>query len=180
MIDQKNLPGLQEALASHEPRQKGRRLHRRTWLLLVFFLWTPALFGEPRKIDLTLTDIDGQSHAMADYSGQWVAVHVWATWCRVCIGELPELIAFQSAHQDRGAVVLGVHYDPINAAILRTFAQQHRINFPLFSGAEATEIALGPLNGVPKTFLIAPDNTLRVIFYGPVTREELEKEMVFH
>lgn len=130
----------------------------------------------PRQINLALTDIKGASHAVADYRGKWLVINVWATWCATCIQELPELVSFHRKHQAKDAVVLGIHYDPIATTELSAFAKKHRINFPVFSGVDATEAALGPVVGVPKTYLIAPDGTLRVIFDGPVTARELEEE----
>lgn len=161
--------------------------NRTSWRVGVFFTGCLLLFtsstlaaATPRQINLKLTDINGTPHAVADYHGKWLVISIWATWCATCIQELPELIRFHHAHQAKDAVVLGIHYDLIGKTELLAFANQHRINFPLFSGMNAIETALGPVAGVPKTYLIAPDGTLRVIFDGPVTAQEIEEETLSH
>src|SRR4029453_18675476 len=53
----------------------------------------PALSG---------TTLDGESFDIDDHRGEWVVVNVFATWCRPCVQEHPQLVAFDEAHPEPG------------------------------------------------------------------------------
>ena len=44
-----------------------------------------------------LKTIYGKNVNLADYKGKVVVLNVWATWCRPCVAEIPELITAQNA-----------------------------------------------------------------------------------
>ena len=47
----------------------------------------------PEKIidRIALTDLDGQEVNLADLKGKTVFLNYWATWCRPCIAEMPDI-----------------------------------------------------------------------------------------
>ncbi|MEQ1556783.1 MAG: TlpA disulfide reductase family protein, partial [Gallionella sp.] len=56
--------------------------------------------------DFALTDLDGKTHRLSEYRGQYVLVNFWATWCSPCLSEIPELNALHKTHKN--LVVIGV------------------------------------------------------------------------
>ncbi|MFT4997247.1 MAG: thiol-disulfide isomerase/thioredoxin, partial [Flavobacteriales bacterium] len=46
---------------------------------------------------------------LANAKGKWTYINYWATWCKPCIEEIPELNEF--AAQNPYLVVLGVNFD---------------------------------------------------------------------
>ncbi len=49
--------------------------------------------------------------ALDEHKGKVVLVNFWATWCRPCLKELPDLLALETKYQDRGFVLLPVSLD---------------------------------------------------------------------
>lgn len=43
--------------------------------------------------------------------GQWVLVNVWATWCRPCVAETPDLVAFSDAMSAEPFTVVAISTD---------------------------------------------------------------------
>jgi thiol-disulfide isomerase/thioredoxin len=119
-----------------------------------------------------LYDLEGRVHTIDAYRGQWVLVNYWATWCPPCIEELPELERFH-AGADGAAVVLGVNAEEITESRLRGFVARHELTFPILPAGERPARAglVGPLDGLPTSYLIAPDGELVARQVGRVTAE---------
>ena len=64
----------------------------------------------PDAPDFTLTDQNGVRHTLSDYKEKVVLLNFWATWCKPCKMEMPDL---QAVYEDYGknqedVVILGV------------------------------------------------------------------------
>lgn len=124
--------------------------------------------------DFTLQGLDGRSHSLSDYRGKWVLVNYWATWCPPCREELPELEVFYSNNQER-AVVLGVNLEDIDAARLRDFVEEQFLSFPILQGDRTSARALGPVQGLPTSYLVTPDGKVVASQVGPVTAAGIQR-----
>lgn len=116
-------------------------------------------------------DIDGKSHALADYQGKWVVVNVWATWCAPCVHEMPELDALARARPD--VVVLGVAADGAAPARLRSVARALQVGYPIIA-ASRSQVAQLHVKGYPTTLVYDPAGALVATHVGQVTRRQVE------
>jgi thiol-disulfide isomerase/thioredoxin len=126
-------------------------------------------------VDFMLKDVDGVPHKLSDYRGKWVVVNYWATWCGPCLEEIPMLDEFHARHKDKDAIVLGVNAEDIDIADLREFVDEHFITYPVLRGDTNDESPLGPIYGLPTTFLISPAGEIATIHLGSVTRAAIEE-----
>ncbi len=124
--------------------------------------------------DFTLRDLDGKPHSLSDYRGQWVLVNYWATWCPPCLEELPELEIFHSASEGK-AVVLGVNMETITEPQLRAFVDRQFLSFPILRASDnpAQHELVGPVDGLPTSYLVAPDGEVVARQVGQITAESL-------
>ena len=141
------------------------------FFLLALLVATPAL-AEP--VDFTLPDLDGKPVSLSDFRGKWVIVNYWATWCPPCLEEIPELV---SLHEDNSEtlVVLGVSYEEVNMAYLRDFVESHMMSYPVVRTDPVPLTALGPVMGLPTTYIISPTGERLARQEGPVTQADIEK-----
>ena len=137
-------------------------------MLVVLLLWTTTQLTYAAPAELELQGLDGRQHSLADYRGKWVLVNYWATWCPPCREELPELEVFYSNHKDT-AVVLGVNMEDIDTGKLRKFVEEQFLSFPILRGTRAAANALGPVPGLPTTYLVTPAGEVVARQVGPVT-----------
>ncbi len=140
-------------------------------LFSLLMLSAPSFAAE----DFVLPDINGVPHKLSDYRGKWVVVNFWATWCGPCLNEIPDLEEFYARHKDKDAVVLGINAEDIELEELRTFVDEHFMTYPVLRGNTNEESPLGPIYGLPSTFLISPKGEIATIQLGQITGEAIEE-----
>lgn len=143
--------------------------------LLVFIM---ALFASApsvaEQVDFTLPDLEGKSVSLSDFRGKWVIVNYWATWCPPCLEEIPELVALHEENSDR-LVVLGVDYEEVNDDYLKEFVDSHFMSYPVVRMDPVPVTSLGPVMGLPTTYIISPRGERMARQEGPVTQEAIEQ-----
>ena len=78
-------------------------------------------------------DFDRQLQPLAKYKGQPMLVYFWATWCKSCKQEVPELKALHEKYKSRNLQVIGISAD--NTDKVREFAKEYAINYTLLLGS---------------------------------------------
>jgi thiol-disulfide isomerase/thioredoxin len=122
---------------------------------------------------LQVNTIDGVHYDLAAHRGKWVVVNFWATWCTPCLKEMPELSALDAMREH--IEVIGLAYDDIEPAELKTFLKKHPVVYPIAIVDTYTPPAdFDPPRGLPTTYLIAPDGKVARQFLGPVTAHDIE------
>jgi cytochrome c biogenesis protein CcmG/thiol:disulfide interchange protein DsbE len=113
--------------------------------------------------------IDGDSVSLASLRGRAVLLNVWATWCHPCREEIPVLQALHERYRARGLELVGVRVDAEGeAAAIREFARDFRMSYPIWHDPAERVSTTFLVVGVPATFLIGRDGTLRWRRTGPV------------
>jgi thiol-disulfide isomerase/thioredoxin len=141
-------------------------------LLICFLLCTSAVAAE--EVDFALQDLKGASHSLSDYRGKWVIVNYWATWCPPCLDEIPGLVDFYERHKDTDAVVLGVNFEEASKDWLQEFVDNHFISYPVLRSDPLPVTPLGPVLGLPTTYIVSPEGRAVARQQGPVTAEALD------
>lgn len=143
--------------------------------LLLILVWAvtsiPAALAE--SADFTLPGMDGKEYKLSDYRGKWVVVNYWATWCPPCLTEIPELVDFHEDHKDKDAVVLGVNFEDIGANGLKRFTEEYFINYPVLLTKPGPSSELGPIPGLPTTYMVSPEGEIVARQVGPVTAKTI-------
>ena len=144
----------------------------RVLLLLVALFATTTHAGDP--VDFTLPDLSGKPVSLSDFRGKWVVVNYWATWCPPCLEEIPDLVDLYDNNRDK-LVVLGIDHEEVNDEYLREFVESHLISYPILRMDPVPMTPLGPVLGLPTTYIISPQGEAMARQEGPVTREAIEK-----
>jgi thiol-disulfide isomerase/thioredoxin len=128
------------------------------------------------NLDLTLKDMNGNDVKLAEYRGKVILLNVWATWCGPCQAEIPELIEAYNKYKERGVVVVGVSLDD-TAETLREYAPKKQMNYPILLMHDEFDEAYGPIFGVPISYFIGRDGKISRKHFGPVTKEDIDREI---
>jgi len=74
--------------------------------------------------DFTAVDLDDKPLSVHALKGKVVLLDFWATWCPVCVAELPGVIATYQKYHNDGFEIIGINLDT-DRAKLDTFLRQH-------------------------------------------------------
>ncbi len=123
--------------------------------------------------DFTLSTFDGPEIRLSDLRGQVVVINFWASWCPPCKEEAPYLEQSWRDYRGRGVMFLGVDYVDTEPEAL-AYIGEFDITYP--NGPDiGTRISQAyRIQGVPETFFVAKDGTLRGVKIGPLAPPELE------
>lgn len=103
----------------------------------------------------------GEDFSLADYRGKVVLVNIWATWCKPCVMELPELQKLHHAHGD-DFVVVGINVDkPRLHPKMHGMIAQHGIDYPVVLDPDGQSQGTFGVNGYPTSVLIDRNGVVR-------------------
>jgi thiol-disulfide isomerase/thioredoxin len=124
----------------------------------------------------TRNDLSGKLVDLRAFRGQVVLLNFWATWCGPCRLELPRFAAWQTQYGPRGLQILAVSMDD-DPAPVRALVRQLNLDFPVVMGDQPLGTLYGGVLGLPQTFLIGRDGTVRARLKGEADLQSLESRV---
>ena len=122
---------------------------------------TLRFFRDPKPAPaLALKDLDGREIPPAALRGKVVIVNFWATWCGPCRAEVPDLVALQAKYKDT-LQVIGISEDEAGVDVVKRFAAEHRINYPIAMMTPDVERLFPGISALPTSFII--DRESRIV-----------------
>ena len=134
----------------------------------------PGLVGRPAP-DFALTDLSGNTVRLADFRGKVVLLDLWATWCGPCREEIPDFVDLQTRYAERGFTLVGIALDDEGAKVVKPFAHQVGINYPIVIGNTRVSAAYGGVQALPTAFLIGRDGRILQTFVGDRAKPDFER-----
>lgn len=183
-----------DALADEEQQGQDRRGRRRLgpWIALPVLVvvaglvWIAAAAGKPDAYQarspllgkpvpaVTGATVQGGRFDLGAMRGRWVVVNYFATWCRECRVEHPELERFFQAHEAvGGATVVSVVFNDTPKAV-REFLADNGGRWPMVidpGGQIAVNFGVGK---VPESYLVSPNGYVVAKIVGGVQASGLD------
>lgn len=128
----------------------------------------PIVVGDPVP-EINMTTFDGQAISSADLAGKVIVLNFWASWCKPCEQEARELEeAFQFYKENDKVVFLGLAYVDTEPKS-RGYLEQFGITYPNGPDLRTQVSQMFRIRGVPETYIIGSDGTLKFVKIGPFT-----------
>lgn len=122
--------------------------------------------------DVTFYTLENDKISWSSLKGKWVFIHYWASWCHICLEEIPTLNKFYKQNKDKVAL-FAVNYDGISLEEQRALAKQLNIQFPSLGEDPGFALGLEDMPGLPATFVFNPNQELADALYGAQSEQSL-------
>lgn len=89
------------------------------------------MLGKP--ISLKFTALDGREVNLEKLKGKVVLIDFWATWCRPCVVEMPNVVKTYEKLHPKGFEIIGISFDrQQDKARLDDFIKEYKITWPQY------------------------------------------------
>jgi peroxiredoxin len=123
----------------------------------------------------TAATLAGDSVSLASLRGQVVLVNLWATWCAPCRHETPYLQSLGVERADDGLAIVGISMDTGDAHDqVEEFVEEYGVTYRILVDPQMRGMDTWRVLGLPASFLIDREGTLRWMRFGPVSADDEE------
>lgn len=131
--------------------------------------------GDECLPDVPFIDTNGTAYTKQNMAGKVVIVNFWATWCKPCLKEIPDLSKISEKYKGR-VVVLGVlaSDNPDNATLLN-FQSDNEMTFPTIRATSDILTAYDYPGSLPTTFIYDRSGKQAHVQVGALSVERLER-----
>ncbi|MDD3371162.1 MAG: TlpA disulfide reductase family protein [Alphaproteobacteria bacterium] len=105
---------------------------------------------------LVFRDAEGTQHALSDYRGRYVLLHIWATWCPYCVGEMATLDALQGRTNPQRLTVIPLSEDHTDGAVGAFYRTHNITHLPVALDTAGRAPGAFKLPGLPSSVVIDP------------------------
>jgi peroxiredoxin len=119
--------------------------------------------------------LPGGEASLSQFKGRPILVNFWATWCKPCRQEMPEIITAYQAHRASGLEVLAVNLsDQESMKDVRKFVAELQLPFPVLLDEKGKTRKQYGLITVPTSFFIDAKGFVRGVNAGPIGAKALK------
>ena len=130
--------------------------------------------GEPAP-DFALLGLDGHVVQLSDLRSRVVFVNFWATWCRPCRKELPDVQRLAREYPDE-LVVLTINVEE-NADDARAFFENRGLSMAVLLDGDGAVYRQYRLTGMPNSFFVDRQGTLAAFQWGYMTERMMRDRL---
>ncbi|MCS6821408.1 MAG: AhpC/TSA family protein [Microscillaceae bacterium] len=115
----------------------------------------PVAIGQPAP-EIVLQNPEGKELKLSDLRGKVVLIDFWASWCKPCRMENPNVVKVYNKFKDKGFEIFGVSLDRTKEEWVRAIAEDQLtwLHVSDLKFWQSSVVPLYQVQGIPMTFLI--------------------------
>lgn len=122
-----------------------------------------AIIGKQIAPDINLPDVNGNSKKLSDLRGNYVLIDFWASWCKPCRQENPNVVRLYNEFKNKKFTVFSVSLDDKKDK-WKEAIQKDNLSWPNhvsdLKGWQSSVVSLYGFSGIPHTVLINPEGKI--------------------
>ncbi len=111
--------------------------------------------------DIVATTIQGEAFTLQGMRGQPAIIHFWASWCPICELEQGTIDSLASDYP-----FISVAMQSGSAAEVVAYLREQGVSYPVVNDPEGSLVRRYGVSGVPATFILDADGTVRFVTRG--------------
>ncbi|SHH67879.1 TlpA family protein disulfide reductase [Clostridium grantii] len=125
--------------------------------------------------DFTLKNLNGEEVSLSDYKGKIVIVNFWATWCKYCVKEMPDLQKFDDENDEIVVLAVNVQED---YDIVKNYIDNSAYSFPVLLDETGNISSTYLVSSFPTSFFINEEGILLGSVPGMMTYIQMNDILV--
>ncbi len=110
-------------------------------------------------------DLNGQIHKLQDYRGKVLLINFWASWCKPCVKELPELTGLKTQFSDLPFEILAINTSESIKKVIQ-FTKNIDYKLPVLMDTSSKVLFDWKVKMLPTSFLIDKKGLVRYVIRG--------------
>jgi peroxiredoxin len=141
-------------------------------VMLVFFVFAApqarAAWVNDAAPGFTLRDLKGNQVSLDGFKGKVVFINFWASWCRPCKKEFPELNKLAERYKEAGFTVLAVNIDKKrkNADEFLSHYRPVSQSMVILLDPDSTVVSSYGARAMPSSFVVDRSGVIRYVHLG--------------
>jgi thiol-disulfide isomerase/thioredoxin len=157
-------------------------MSKKVIISFIFLIYFKAYSQEIKSLD----NISDVSDLLEQSRGKVTLINFWATWCKPCVKEFPDLIKLYSEYKDKGFHIIFISLDvpeDIETKV-RTFLKKNNVDFiTYYNNFRNPEEIINYIDekwtgAIPATYIYNRDGLLVTSIVGSLKYEQFEKELL--
>ena len=116
-------------------------------------------------VDFGIPSLAGDETSLSDYSGEFVFLNFWATWCPPCREEMPSMGVMHQVLSDLPFQVVAIDVQE-SPEVVTSFVEEMGYSFPILLDESGRVAANYGVRGIPTTYFISPRGTVLGMLVG--------------
>lgn len=123
--------------------------------------------------DFTLENMAGEKVSMSELKGSPVFLNFWASWCRPCREEMPDIEKIQQVYEKKGLKVFAINAREDRETVEK-FKKNTGVEVPILLDATGDVMKLYKIFGLPVSYFIDREGKVVATIMGKMAYEDMD------